>query len=129
MMLLNIFLIKVFWRVSHNVSRNRLVEMKLLVVVFFSYIPSLRVTAHFESNLWQINAFDTGFLKGFLFAYKDRPGKWLRSRCTYWAELVVQRWVKFNPRLSKNYSCNCLSKQKITVLIKYCSDFPRKKTC
>ena len=41
---------------------------------------------------------------------------------------VVQRWVKFNPGLiSRNYSRNCFSKEKITVLIKYCSDFLRKK--
>ena len=39
----------------------------------------------------------------------------------------VQRWVKFNPGLSKNYSRNYLSKEKITVLIKYCVDFHRKK--
>ena len=36
---------------------------------------------------------------------------------------VVQRWVKFNPGLSKSYS----SYEKITVLINYCSsNFPRK---
>ena len=40
---------------------------------------------------------------------------------------VVQSWVKFNPGLSKSYSSNCLSKEKITVLIKYCWDFPRNK--
>ena len=39
---------------------------------------------------------------------------------------VVQRCVKFNPGLSKNYSSN-FSQEKITVLIKYFSDFPKKK--
>ena len=39
---------------------------------------------------------------------------------------VVQRLVKFNPGLNKNYGSIC-SKEKITVLIKYCLDFPRKK--
>ena len=39
----------------------------------------------------------------------------------------VQRWVKFNPRLNQNYSSNSFSKEKLTVLIKYCSDFPSKK--
>ena len=38
----------------------------------------------------------------------------------------VQRWVKFYPGLSKTYSSHCFSKEKITVLIKYCSDFRRK---
>ena len=40
---------------------------------------------------------------------------------------VVQRWVKFNPGLSKNYRSNCFSKEKIGVLIIYFSDFPWKK--
>ena len=40
---------------------------------------------------------------------------------------VVQRWVKFNPGLSENYSSNCFSQEKITVLIKFFSDFPRTK--
>ena len=37
------------------------------------------------------------------------------------------RWVNFNPGLNKNYSSNCIIEKKIMVLIKYCSDFPRKK--
>ena len=40
---------------------------------------------------------------------------------------VVQRLVKLNPGLSKRYSTNCFSKEKSTVLITYCSDFPREK--
>ena len=40
---------------------------------------------------------------------------------------VVQRWVKFNPELSKNYCSNCFFNEKITLLIQYCFDFPWKK--
>ena len=35
--------------------------------------------------------------------------------------------VKFNLGLQKTYSRNCFSKEKITVPIKYCSDFHRKQ--
>ena len=40
---------------------------------------------------------------------------------------IVQSWVKFNPGLSKNYRSNLFSQEKITDLIKYFSEFPRKK--
>ena len=40
---------------------------------------------------------------------------------------VVQRLVKFYPVVSKNYNSVGFSKEKVTIIIKYCSDFPRKK--
>ena len=40
---------------------------------------------------------------------------------------VVQRWVKVNSGLSKNYSSICFSNEKISVLIKYRSEFFREK--
>ena len=39
----------------------------------------------------------------------------------------IPRWVRFNPGLGKNYNSSFFAKEKITVLIEYCSDFPRKK--
>ena len=51
-------------------------------------------------------------------------GPFTRTRvvCQGW---VVQRWVKFNARLRKNYCSNLFSKEKMTDHTKYCSDFPR----
>ena len=43
---------------------------------------------------------------------------------------VVQRWIRVNPGLNKNYTSNCLSKEDIKVLIENWSDFLlKKKTC
>ena len=40
---------------------------------------------------------------------------------------VVQRWVKFNPGLSENYSSNCFCQEKIVGFIRYHSHLRRKK--
>ena len=89
-----------------------------------NYFSTFRVLTFSEKE----DGFCTWPLTSYPGSFHTPQWAWVRGYLTHSLGCVVQSWVKFNPWFSKNYCSVCLSKDKITVLIKDFLYFLLKKT-